>query len=234
MYNIVKRSFDLVFSTIVLCLISPILLVIAIVIKVSSEGPVFHISERVGKNGKVFKMYKFRSMHLKQPGAVESRYLVNAQRIFPFGAFLRKSKMDELPQLINIVLGHMSFVGPRPYPKSVVERLYTSEKRKIISVRPGLACLDSLYDYCHGDLFVTDAEYYKDNIIPVRTELARMYVERKTIALDIYCIYRTILLIFQIVIMKKKEFEYTKLENLAQEKVSSLSAPDNCNVIAEM
>lgn len=219
MYTIVKRVFDFVCSITVLCAISPILLLIAVGIKLSSEGPVFHISERVGKNGKLFKMYKFRSMHVKQPGVIEKQYLVNRQRIFPFGAFLRKSKMDELPQLINIMLGHMSFIGPRPYPKSVTDRLFIASDGEILSVRPGLACLDSLYDYCHGDLFVTDAEYYKDNIIPVRTELARMYVEKRSIGLDAYCICRTVILIFQIVVLKKDKFDLTKLEKIAQEKV---------------
>lgn len=219
MYTIVKRIFDFVCSITVLCAISPILLLIAVGVKVSSEGPVFHISERVGKNGKLFKMYKFRSMHVKQPNVIEKPYLVNTQRIFPFGGFLRKSKMDELPQLINIMLGQMSFIGPRPYPKSVTDRLFTGKNEKILSVRPGLACLDSLYDYCHGELFVTDAEYYRDNVIPVRTELARMYVEKRSISLDIYCICRTIVLIVQIVVLKKDKYDLTKLEKMAQENV---------------
>ena len=199
---------------------SPIFLVVAIGIKASSKGPVFHVSERVGRNGNTFKMYKFRSMHLKAENAVENKYLVNSQRIFPFGAFLRKSKLDELPQMVNVLLGHMAFVGPRPYPQSVVERLFTGKNGTIVSVRPGLACLDSLYDYAHGELFVTDTECYKNNIIPVRTELARLYVEKKSLSLDIYCIVRTVILIIQVVVLRKRKFNLTKLEAQAWDYVN--------------
>lgn len=212
MFNVVKRLCDMVVSAVVLTVAFPIFVIVAICIKLSSKGPVIYISERVGQNGRLFKLYKFRSMHIKAENAVENSYLVNTQRIFPFGEFLRKSKLDELPQMINVLCGHMSLIGPRPYPQSVVDRLFVENNRIIISVRPGLACLDSLYDYAHGDLFTTDAEYYKNNIIPVRTELARIYVEKKSVGLDIYCITRTIQLIFQIVVMKRKEFALTKYE----------------------
>lgn len=220
MYNFLKRTFDVLFSAIVLLVVSPIFLIIAIGIKVSSKGPVFHVSERVGRNGKIFKMYKFRSMHLKDENTVENKYLVNTQRIFPFGVFLRKSKMDELPQMVSVLCGHMSFVGPRPYPKSVVERLFTGDNSIITSVRPGLACLDSLYDYSHGDLFVTDTEYYKNYIIPVRTELAKMYVEKRSVSLDAHCIARTIILIVQIVVLGKRHFRLTKYEEQAHNNLN--------------
>lgn len=220
MYNFLKRGFDIFFSAIILMICSPLLIVIAIGIKLSSKGPVFYISERVGKNGRLFKMLKFRSMHVKDADVVENRYLVNTQRIFAFGAFLRKSKLDELPQMINVLCGHMSFVGPRPYPQKAFDRLY-SEDYRVVSVRPGLACLDSLYDYAHGDLFIKDAEYYKENIIPVRTELARIYVEKRSVVLDLYCVFRTIQLIFQIVILKEKEFSLTKYEKTAIKRIET-------------
>lgn len=221
MYNFLKRTFDVIFSMMVLIVASPILLIIAIGIKLSSKGPVLHVSQRVGKNGKMFTMYKFRSMHLKEENAVENKYLVNTQRIFPLGVFLRKSKLDELPQMVNVFLGHMSIVGPRPYPKSVVERLFIGENNVITSVRPGLACLDSLYDYAHGDLFVTDTEYYKNNVIPVRTELARMYIEKRSISLDVHCIIRTVILVIQIVVLKKKHLKLTGYEEQACNKIKS-------------
>ncbi len=224
MYNFLKRTFDVIFSMMVLIVASPILLIIAIGIKLSSKGPVLHVSQRVGKNGKMFTMYKFRSMHLKEENAVENKYLVNTQRIFPLGIFLRKSKLDELPQMVNVFLGHMSIVGPRPYPKSVVERLFIGENNVITSVRPGLACLDSLYDYAHGDLFVTDTEYYKNNVIPVRTELARMYIEKRSISLDVHCIIRTVILVIQIVVLKKKHLKLTGYEEQACNQIKSAQA----------
>lgn len=218
-YNFLKRLFDLLCSGIILIVTAPVFLIIVIGIKISSPGPVFYISERMGRKGRKFKMYKFRSMHIKAEGAEENKYLVNNNRIFPFGSFLRKSKLDEFPQMLNVFLGHMSFVGPRPYPQSVCERFYSDSSEKVLSVRPGLACLDSLYDYAHGDLFVSDAEMYKERIIPVRTELAKLYIERKSLSLDMQCIFRTVQLIFQIVVLKKKKFELTEYEKEATARV---------------
>lgn len=225
-YKFIKRLFDIICSTIGLIVASPLFLIAIIGIKMSSKGPIFFVSERVGLNGKLFKMYKFRSMHIKVEGVKENSYLVNNQRIFGFGTFLRKSKLDELPQLLNVFLGHMSVVGPRPYPKSMVNRFYIGEYESVLSVRPGLACLDSLYDYAHGDLFVSDSEEYKQNIIPVRTELAKMYIDKKSILLDIHCIFRTVILIFEIVVMKKKSFDLTKFEKEAQKRVLSSCTED--------
>lgn len=222
MYKIIKRLFDIICSGVALILASPIFLVVVIGIKASSPGPLLYISKRVGLNGKLFTMYKFRSMHVKAAGAVENKYLVNNDRIFKFGSFLRKSKLDELPQLLNVFLGDMSFVGPRPYPQSVVDRLYTREAAAVLSVRPGLACLDSLYDYAHGDLFVTDAKEYAEKVLPVRTELAKLYVERKSVALDIHCILRTVQLIFQIAV-QKKSFPLTRYEKIAVERIGVTS-----------
>ncbi len=220
MYKVVKRLFDIIVSAMAILILAPILLIIVVGIKLSSKGPVLYVSERVGLNGKLFTMYKFRSMHVKEEGVVEKGCLVNNDRIFAFGSFLRKSKLDELPQLVNVFLGHMSFVGPRPYPQKVVNRLYTGDASSVLTVRPGLACLDSLYDYTHGDLFVTDSDFYKQNIVPVRTQLAKMYVEKQSCVLDIYCIFRTVQLIVQIVLLKKKNFPLTKYEEEAQEQAA--------------
>ncbi|MBE6858612.1 MAG: sugar transferase [Ruminococcus sp.] len=218
-YRLLKRAFDAFCSGIILLVMAPVFLIIVIGIKLSSPGPVFYISERMGRKGRKFKMYKFRSMHIKAEGAVENKYLVNNDRIFPFGSFLRKSKLDEFPQMLNVFLGHMSFVGPRPYPKPAFDRLYSDASEKVLSVRPGLACLDSLYDYAHGDLFVSDAEMYKEKIMPVRTELAKLYIEKKSFKMDFHCIFRTVMLIFQIVVLKKKKFELTEFEKEAQNRV---------------
>lgn len=178
-------------------------------------------SERIGQNGKPFTMLKFRSMHVKDENAKESQYIVNNSRIFGFGSFLRKSKLDELPQLVNVFLSDMSVVGPRPYPKVVVNRLYSGEYAEILHVKPGLSCYDSLYDYAHGDLFMTDEKKYTEEVIPVRTELAKMYVEKKGIGTDIYIILRTIGMIFDIVIRRKTSFRYDTTETEAIERIRS-------------
>jgi len=224
LYRFVKRGFDIFNSLLALIVLSPLFLLISIGIKLSSKGQVFYLSKRMGRNGELITVHKFRSMHVRQAGAVESSVLVNANRIFRFGSFLRKSKLDELPQLIDILSGGMSVVGPRPYPKSFTDKHYVGEYAEILSVRPGLACLDSLYDYTHGELFVTDETEYAEKVMPVRTELAKMYVEHKSFGLDLYCIFRTVLLMFQIVVLKKREFLLTKYERAATETVSAFAA----------
>ena len=218
-YKLVKRSFDLLSSSAALVILSPVFAFITAGIKFCSPGPVLYKSERVGLNGTPFTMLKFRSMHVKPKDAVESEYIVNNSRIFKFGSFLRKSKLDELPQLINILLSDMSVVGPRPYPRAVVDRLYNGEYRSILSVKPGLSCYDSLFDYTHGDLFVTDGEKYEKTIVPIRTELAKMYVEGHNFITDIRIILRTIRLIWEIVVVKKTQFTYSEIERKAVERV---------------
>ena len=223
MYRLTKRAFDVVSAATGLLIALPLWLIIIVGIKVSSRGPVFYTSERIGQGRKPFKFYKFRSMHVYQPGEdglkTEKGYIANADRIFPFGRFLRKSKLDELPQLINVLKGEMSVVGPRPVPISSANRNYVGRYRCILDVKPGLTCLDSLFDYAHGELFVSNNEEYAEKIVPVRNELARMYVGRKSVFLDMYCIVRTVKLIIQIVVKKKKEFPYTWHEKQAEKAV---------------
>ena len=228
-YKFVKRGFDLFNSTLALVVLSPVFLIVCIGIKISSKGPVFFKSERIGLNGKPFTMLKFRSMHIKEEGTEESQYLVNSSRIFRFGSFIRKSKLDELPQLINVFKSDMSVVGPRPYPQSVVDRLYTDEHSKVLSVKPGLSCYDSLYDYAHGELFVTDENDYVRTVIPVRTELARVYVDKQSIRTDLYIILRTIGLIFDIIVRRKTEFKYDKTE---QETIEALRIKQSSEVMS--
>lgn len=223
-YCFVKRSFDVIASLAAMLITAPLWIVIAVGIKLSSKGPVFYRADRVGKNQKKFVLYKFRSMHVYQPAVVaageqrEGGYIANANRIFKFGSFLRKSKLDELPQLINIFLGQMSVIGPRPITEAGVQKHYVGKYDNVLTVRPGLACLDSLFDYAHGELFISDNEEFDKKIAPMRDCLASMYVEKQSVALDLYCIFRTVQLIFEIVIMKKKNFSYTKYEEEASRR----------------
>ena len=209
-----------------LIVLSPVFLAACIGIKASSRGPVFFRSERIGRNGRPFTMMKFRSMHLKEEGAKESQYLVNGSRIFPFGRFLRKSKIDELPQLINVLIADMSIVGPRPYPKKAVDKWYTGEYAAILSVKPGLSCFDSLFDYAHGELFVKDEAEYARDVLPVRTELARMYIDRQGIGTDIVIILRTVKMIWDIVVRKKTKFPLIPIEQEAADRVRARKKPD--------
>nr|MBQ6241084.1 sugar transferase [Lachnospiraceae bacterium] len=229
LYRILKRFFDIVSSLLAVLVTLPLWLIIAAGIKLSSKGPVFYKSERIGKNRKPFTLYKFRSMHVyhAEPGSGQNREagaLVNTDRIFKFGKLLRKSKLDELAQLLNILIGDMSVIGPRPLTAAGVKRQYSGEYESILTVRPGLACLDSLYDYVHGELVVTDNEEFMQKVMPVRRELARTYVEKRNVGLDVYCIGRTLKLIFQVIILRKKDFPFTKYEAEAQKRVESRNA----------
>lgn len=224
-YRFLKRAFDIVCSALALVVSSPVWLIIALGIKLSSKGPVFYRAERIGKGNKMFILYKFRSMHVYMPEVKskgeqrEGGYIANENRIFPFGALLRKSKLDELPQLLNILAGQMSVVGPRPITEAGVKKHYIGKYDNVLTVRPGLACLDSLFDYAHGELVVKDNEEFDRKVAPMRDHLASMYVEKQSVGLDIYCIFRTVQLIFQIAILKKREFPYTKHEREAAEAV---------------
>lgn len=226
MYLFFKRSFDIVSSLLVIFLLAPVWLTIAIGIKFSSPGPVFYTSKRSGINHKEFLLYKFRTMHVLQTpkellpdDKKEARFIANENRIFKFGGFLRKSKLDELPQLFNVLCGQMTLVGPRPYPDKAVKKFYIGEYECVTQIKPGLACLDSLYDYAHGELFVDTDKEYIENILPVRTELAKMYADNMGVYLDAYCIFRTVQLIFKITVLKKQKFEYTRYERAAINKL---------------
>lgn len=213
----IKRTFDIVMSSIALLILSPIFLLTMIGIKLSSKGGVFYKASRVTINGNTFGMYKFRSMH-EAKNAVEKSFIADGNRIFPFGSFLRKSKIDELPQLINILLGHMSIVGPRPASTANVDELYTGKYKDIQKVRPGLTSYASLYDYKHGELFISDNDEYIRKVLPVKMELELYYVHNWNVFVDLKLIFGTVITIIEIV-FGKKFFKYTKLEQSAIEKV---------------
>ena len=223
LYRLIKRIFDVIGSLLALIASLPLWIIILVGIKMSSQGNVFYTTERAGKNKKTFTLYKFRSMHVYHPDEsgkkTEGGFIANANRIFPFGEFLRKSKLDELPQLLNILAGHMSVIGPRPLSVAGANLHYTGRCECISSVRPGLACLDSLFDYAHGELFVSSEEEFQKKVLPIITELAKMYVDKKNFGLDIYCILRTFQLMFQIVVQKKKDIPLTRYETEAEAKV---------------
>lgn len=226
-FKFLKRLFDVLSSGLAIVVTSPLWLISVIGIKISSPGPVFYKSYRVCKDNKPFTMYKFRTMHVFKPqheGQRSEGSFVENTRIFKFGSFMRKAKIDELPQLLNILIGQMSVVGPRPVSKERSERTYVGRYARIPSVKPGLACFDSLFDYAHGELVVSSDSEYKEKVIPVRTELAKMYVDKQSIGVDIYCILRTVKLIYQIMVQNKKEFPYTKYEAEAEKTVFGTTA----------
>lgn len=188
----IKRGIDIFLSLIGLIILSPIFCIIAIAIKLDSKGPVFYKHKRIGKNGKIIYLYKFRSMYtdskerlemlLKNPDIKreweENFKLENDPRITKVGSFLRKTSLDELPQLLNILKGEMSIIGPRPVIDEELEK-YGQNKDKFLSVTPGLTG----WWACNG----RSATTYED-----RMKLELYYVENQSFVLDIKCFFKTI------------------------------------------
>jgi putative colanic acid biosynthesis UDP-glucose lipid carrier transferase len=195
MYNFIKRCFDLLFAVLFLIVFSPIYLLTIIIIKIVSPGPAIYKAMRVGMDGKLFTCYKFRSMRVDS-GKVRLTTLENDDRIFPFGKFIRKTKIDEMPQVVNILKGEMSVVGPRPEDQENAEKVYVGEFKHIMDVKPGLTSTASLYDYTHGELF-EDEESYEKIFMPKKLKLEMYYVNHRSFWYDIQLVLRTAWLIIQ-------------------------------------
>lgn len=188
-----KRLFDIVSSGLGLLLLSPLFLVLAIWIKCDSPGPVFYKQVRVGRNNKDFKLFKFRSM---QVGADKKGLITvggHDSRVTRSGYFIRKYKLDEFPQLINVFIADMSIVGPRPEVRKYVD-LYTPEQMHVLDVRPGITSLASIRYRNENELLekVDDPDqYYKDVIMQDKLKIDLEYVQKASFWFDIKLIFRT-------------------------------------------
>jgi lipopolysaccharide/colanic/teichoic acid biosynthesis glycosyltransferase len=196
--NFFKRIFDISASLIGLIILSPFLVIIAILVKVTSKGPVFFKQIRVGKNKKLFKILKFRTM-IENAEAVGKQITVGGDiRITKIGGFIRKYKFDELPQLINVFKGDMSLVGPRPeVPKYV--NLYTEKQYDVFMVRPGITDLASIR-YCDENELLGSVddpeEFYINTIMQDKLKLNMEYICQNNVFFDVYIIFKTILKCF--------------------------------------
>lgn len=195
-YKYIKRLLDFICALIALIILSPILLLTAIGILVSDWGPVFYKANRIGKGNKPFKMYKFRSMKvLKAPKkGSEASLRPDEDRIFPFGHFIRKAKIDELPQLINILNGSMSIVGPRPVAEDQFDMFRYGKWNEAAKVPVGLSGPAALYDYIYGDQ-ITDEKEYMEKVYPTRRELEYTYVQKASLWYDLKMIVYTVICI---------------------------------------
>ena len=189
LYRVVKRVFDVLFAVLFLLVFSPIFVITIIVIKIVSPGPVFYKARRVGLHGNVFTCYKFRSMCVDS-GEVKLTTLQNDNRIFPFGYFIRKAKIDEMPQVFNILLGQMTIVGPRPEDVANVRNLYHGAYKRILDVKPGLTSPASLYDYTHGEQY-EDEKLYETEFLPQKLALELYYVKNRGLLYDMLLILKT-------------------------------------------
>src|SRR6058998_2704707 len=176
---------------------APVLLVAAVGIRLSSPGPLLYRARLVGRYGRLFTMYKLRTMYVDHG----SGSVITAQRdprVFPFGRPLRRLKIDELPQLVNVLRGEMSLVGPRPQHPDIVRRYYAPEDWETLRVRPGLASPGSLYDSTHGEPLVGSADperTYVARLLPVVLALDRVYLRHASLWYDATIVGRTLLVI---------------------------------------
>ena len=189
-----KRTFDILSSLTVLVLGSPVLAAIALIIAVDSKGGVFFKQIRVGKDGKNFGLYKFRTMYTDAESKGQITVGGRDPRITKVGYWLRKFKIDEFPQLINVLSGDMSIVGPRPeVPKYVA--LYTTEQRKVLSAKPGLTDFASL-EYINENEILGQSdnpeETYIKEIMPAKLNLNLKYIEQQSFLLDLKLIGKTV------------------------------------------
>jgi len=190
-----KRIIDIVFSSFGLLMLLPFLPFVAIMIKLDSRGPVFYLQERVGKDFRIFVIYKFRTMMVN---ADRQGVLITAagdKRITKVGSFLRKYKIDELPQLLNVLKGDMSLVGPRPEVSEYVE-LFKSDYRKLLTVRPGITDPASL-KYSNEEnilgMSMESQDVYRNRILPEKIRLSSNYIDSHTLMTDLKLIVMTLL-----------------------------------------
>ena len=189
-----KRFLDVILSALVLVILLPLFIIISIIIACESRGGVIYAQTRVGRYNKDFKLLKFRTMYTgsDQKGLITVGE--HDSRITPFGYFLRKSKMDEFPQLLNIIKGDMSIVGPRPEVRHYVD-MYTEEQMKVLSVRPGLTDFASLV-YIDENKLLEDQEnpeeFYIKEMMPRKLELNLKYIEQQSVKTDAILIFKTL------------------------------------------
>ena len=195
-YKTIKRFLDIVFSFLLIIFLTPLFLIIGVIIKINSKGPVLYTQKRIGKDNITFSCYKFRTMHpeanyllkeilIKNPNFKnefeETRKIINDPRITKIGKFLRFSSLDELPQIVNVLRGDMSFIGPRPIVKSEIKK-YGNDFKKVFSIKPGISGLWQVSGR-------NKLSYSK------RVELDIFYSENISFLLDIKIFIKTILVI---------------------------------------
>ncbi|MBI3510847.1 MAG: sugar transferase [Bacteroidetes bacterium] len=193
-----KRIFDITCSFLGLVILFPFLFIISILILVTSRGAIFYSQLRVGKNGKDFRLWKFRTM---RPGSDEKGLLTvggKDPRVTRVGYFLRKYKLDELPQLVNVLIGEMSLVGPRPEVRRYVD-MYTREQKCVLEIKPGITDYASIEYSNENELLAKAADpekKYVEEVMPAKIKLNLKYMEEKSFGTDLKIIFKTIGKIF--------------------------------------
>jgi len=189
-----KRIFDTAIASLALLMLTPLLAVIALLVVATSRGSIFYWQARVGCNGRIFRLIKFRSMFVNSDR--EGLLITSAgdSRITPFGRILRRSKLDELPQLWNVVRGEMSLVGPRPEVPLYVDS-YSAEQREVLTINPGITDPASIAYRDEENVLAGKADadlYYREVVLPHKVELNREYLRQMSFSYDLRLLFHTI------------------------------------------
>jgi lipopolysaccharide/colanic/teichoic acid biosynthesis glycosyltransferase len=194
-----KRAFDLFCSAVGLVVLAPVFAVVSVLIRVDSPGPTFFRQERVGRCGRVFRIHKFRTMRHRPQGGGPSITVGADVRVTKLGAFLRRYKIDELPQLIDVFVGSMSLVGPRPEVPEYVAHYPVEDRDIVLSVRPGITDLASLEFSDESSLLARAADpqrFYVEEVLPMKIKYYREYVGTRTFTGDVRIILATLRKVF--------------------------------------
>jgi lipopolysaccharide/colanic/teichoic acid biosynthesis glycosyltransferase len=220
-----KRIVDVLFSLTALVALSPVLVPVMIILRFTGEGHVFYRQERVGKGGRLFGLYKFATM-LKDSPRLPGGLLTRAHdpRILPFGRILRVTKINEIPQLLNVLVGDMSLIGPRPQAKPHFNMFPEYAKKEILKVRPGLSGIGSIVFRNETSILAEcgrdAAQFYAEEIAPYKGQLEIRYVESQSVRLDLLLMFTTI----WVVLFPKSRLHLWLLKDLPSPGSSALSA----------
>jgi lipopolysaccharide/colanic/teichoic acid biosynthesis glycosyltransferase len=210
-----QRLFDILFSGLALVVLSPFLIPIAVILRFTGEGEIFYIQKRVGRDGKLFGLYKFATMLKNSPNMGTQTVTVKGDsRVLPFGKFLRRTKINELPQLLNIFIGDMSVIGPRPQTQRCFLAFPNEAQRAILKVRPGLSGIGSIIfrdeESMLDDNKVDRLKFYDNIIAPYKGELEQWYVANQSISTYM----KLILLTIWVVLFSKSRVYQSVFSNL--------------------
>lgn len=216
---------DIIISAVAIILSLPFWIIIIIGIEISDPGPVFYKAHRIGKDNEEFSMYKFRSMRVlnEQKAGSESSLRPETDRIFPWGKVIRKLKLDELPQFINIFIGDMSIVGPRPVAKDQMTLFRYGKYDEAKRVKPGITGPAALYDYVYGDQFEEEnIDEYMEKVYPTRRELEYVYVKKQGFLFDVWIFFETAVCVWCSALGKENTRLLKKLIRMAMESNPNL------------
>jgi lipopolysaccharide/colanic/teichoic acid biosynthesis glycosyltransferase len=217
MYKYVKRFFDILFSLIALIILSPILLPIAIILKLTGEHYIFYLQKRIGFNNKYFNIYKFATMLKNSPNmGTGSITLRNDPRLLPLGKFLRKTKINELPQILNVLLGHMSIVGPRPLVDKTFNAYPENIRFKVYDTVPGITGAGSVF-FRDEEALISNSnkpphEFYESTIAPYKGALEMWYNKKQSFFVDFMLIFLTV----WVIVFPKSKLMFKIFKDLPQ------------------